>query len=158
MGLFNLFVKKKETPKPFNFQSSMDKPSGFRPLPPNKGELGSIKDLTFPKIPESKPKPFLPPMPSTPKEHKPFDLPNVSETKMPEPHLFVKVAKYQQVRESSKKLGEKLKDLTGVLEKLEDLKKEEQQRISVLRETLKNMSDSASELDKTFRAAREEYE
>ena len=108
--------------------------------------------MAFPKLPE--PQAFKKTIPAP----KPLELPAVSTGKIPEPHLFVKVDKYQQVRESSKRLAEKLKDLTGTLGKLEELKKEEERKLGDLRATLKNMSDAASELDRTFRSAREEYE
>lgn len=152
MGLKDLFVKKKkEAPKPFHIPPSGDKPFSLGSLPePGRRDLQPIKEMTFPKIPESKPLDF--PRPA------PLKMPSVEETRIPEPHLFVKVDKYQQVRESSRRLADKLKDLTGVLGKLEDLKREEEAKLKVLKDTLKNMSDSASELDKTFRAAREEYE
>ncbi|MBR9678952.1 MAG: hypothetical protein GON13_01680 [Nanoarchaeota archaeon] len=162
MGLMGLFVKKKkEAPKPFNLPKLSGSESfGLKPLQGSKQfmseapkkELSSIKEMAFPKLPE--PRAFGKSIPAP----KPLELPSVSVEKMPEPHLFVKVDKYRQVRESSKKLAEKLKDLTGTLEKLEDLKKEEEQKLGDLRGTLKNMSDAASELDKTFRSAREEYE
>jgi hypothetical protein len=153
MGLKNLFVKKKkEAPKPFKLPPAEGK-RGFPPLEPlpNK-DLAPVKEMTFPKLPE--PEPLMQPRPKP----RPLELPEEPVSKPPEPHLFVKVDKYQQVRETSKKLAERLKDLTATLEKLESLKKEEEQKLDVLRQTLKKMSDVASELDKTFRAAREEYE
>jgi hypothetical protein len=162
MGLMGLFIKKKkEAPKPFKLPKPMGSEDfGLKPLPSSKpfmseapnNELSSIKEMTFPKLPEQRAFERNIPAP------RPLDLPVVSSDKIPEPHLFVKVDKYQQVRESSKKLAEKLKDLTGTLEKLEDLKKDEEQKLGELRGTLKNMSDAASELDRTFRSAREEYE
>ena len=172
MGLKSLFgrKKKKEAPKPFQLPSkgpaeSFPPPKssfgGLEPLPepkpfsttPAKSDLAPIKEMTFPKLPE--PEPLLQPRP----EPKPMEVPSEPPVvRQPEPHLFVKVDKYQQVRETSRRLAERLKDLTSTLSKLEDLKKEEEAKLEVLRQTLKGMSDVATELDKTFRSAREEYE
>jgi hypothetical protein len=155
MGLKNLFFKKKkEAPKPFKLPpiGGENELPPLKPLPGPKKDLEPIKEMTFPKLPG--PEPLMQPRP----QPKPLELSSEPAGRQPEPHLFVKVDRYQQVRETSKKLAERLKDLTGTLEKLENLKKEEEQRLEVLRQTLKQMSDVASELDKTFRAAREEYE
>ncbi len=170
MGIKDMFVKPKNktsAPEPFklpprtpqthasDMKSSVKDEMDFLKMP----EIGGMKTST-PPIPKPEPlmqpKPMGKPLEVAPKRSE--ELPVIKDIRRPEPHLFIKVDKYTDVKASVKKMGERLKDLTATLEKMENLKDEEVKKIEILKGTMKKMSDIVTDLEKTFKDAREDYE
>ncbi len=153
MGIKKLFIKRNEKA---DFEPFKLPPREF-PRPINRPS----DDFKLPDLDIQKPRelPEIEPLMQPKRMIEPLKLKNtISDVRMPEPHLFIKVDKYQEVRENSKKLGERLKELNDALIKMEEIKLEENRKISNIKETVEGMHKIALKLDKTFKEAREEYE
>lgn len=151
MGLKNLLGKKKRSeplePAPFSFPKKPEPLS--KPLPKTLSSGPSLPSL---KEEVSKPKPAIP-QPSSVRGDK-FEDKKVGGSHAP--HLFVKVTKYEEVRDSTKKLGDKLKEVVSVLDRLESLKEEEVKRVEELKKIVKRMHELSSKIDSVFKEAKVE--
>jgi len=132
-------------------------------LPPRPAASMPSKPMSYPTISAPKPEMPKPAMQSMPKpamksESHLQGLQTIQNVRHPEPHLFIKVDKYTDVRASVKKMNERLKDLTATLAKMENLKDEEVKKIDTLKGAMKRMEDVVIDLEKTFKEAREDYE
>lgn len=151
-----LFGKKKDDmPEPFKLPH-LGEPKPLMPLMdeikadvkrPSGSSSPMRRDISFPR-----PEPLMQPRAGV------ENLPTIKNIKHPEPHLFIKVDKYTDVRTHVNRMSDRLKDLTATLEKMEHLKEEEIKRIELLRGTRNKMQEIVDDLEKTFKEAREEYE